>query len=133
MVDPVWDGCISASDAESRAWLTKHQMPLLPWSSQARGFFTDRASSDKTSDKDLVRCWYSEDNFKRQERAIEMAEAKGALPINIALAYVLSQPFPVFALFGPRTLEETRTSLPGLEIELKPEELKYLNLETDSV
>jgi len=133
MVDPVWDGCISASDAESRAWLTKHQMPLLPWSSQARGFFTDRASSDKTSDKDLVRCWYSEDNFKRQERANDMAEAKGALPINIALAYVLSQPFPVFALFGPRTLEETRTSLPGLEIELKPEELKYLNLETDSV
>jgi predicted dehydrogenase/aryl-alcohol dehydrogenase-like predicted oxidoreductase len=133
MVDPVWDGCISASEAESRAWLTDHQMPLLPWSSQARGFFTDRAAPEKTADKDLVRCWYSEDNFKRQERAIERAEAKGVLPINIALAYVLSQPFPVFALFGPRTLEETRTSLPGLDIELTSEELKYLNLEADSV
>ncbi|RKX35195.1 MAG: oxidoreductase [Verrucomicrobia bacterium] len=133
MVDPVWDGCISASDPGSRDWLEARQMPLLAWSSQARGFFTDRADPGKTSDKDLVRCWYSEDNFRRKERAMELAGAKGVLPINIALAYVLSQPFPVFALFGPRTLEETRTSLPGLELELSPEELKYLNLETESV
>jgi predicted dehydrogenase/aryl-alcohol dehydrogenase-like predicted oxidoreductase len=133
MVDPVWDGCLSASDPESRNWLEARQMPLLAWSSQARGFFTERASPTKTSDKDLVRCWYSEDNFKRRKRAIELAEANGVLPINIALAFVLAQPFPVFALFGPRTLEETRTSLPGLDVELTPEELKYLNLEKDSV
>ncbi|MEZ5278081.1 MAG: aldo/keto reductase [Opitutaceae bacterium] len=133
MVDPVWDGCVAASDPESRAWLTTHQMPLLPWSSQARGFFTDRAGPDKTFDRELVRCWYSDDNFKRRERAIELAESKGVLPINIALAYVLCQPFPVFALFGPRTLEETRTSLPGLDVALTPEELRYLNLETGTV
>ena len=62
-----------------------------------------------------------------------MAEAKGVLPINIALAYVLSQPFPVFALFGPRTLEETRTSLPALDLPLTPGELRYLNLESEKV
>lgn len=129
MVDPVWDGCIMASDAGSRAWLTEHQMPLLPWSSQARGFFTERSGLDKTSDEELVRCWYSEDNFQRKERAVELAKAKGVLPINIALAYVLCQPFPVFGLFGPRTLEETRTSLPGLDIQLTPNELAWLNLE----
>jgi predicted dehydrogenase/aryl-alcohol dehydrogenase-like predicted oxidoreductase len=133
MIDPVWDQCISASDPESRKWLEARQMPLLPWSSQARGFFTDRAGPIDTSDKELVRCWYSEENFKRRERAIELAEAKGVLPINIALAYVLSQPFPVFALFGPRTLEETRTSLPALDVPLTPGELLYLNLETDEV
>ena len=55
------------------------------------------------------------------------------LPINIALAYVLCQPFPVFALFGPRLLEETRTSLPGLDVELSPAELRFLNLESNSV
>lgn len=129
MVDPVWDGCIMASDADSRAWLTKHQMPLLPWSSQARGFFTDRSGPNKTSDEELVRCWYSDDNFQRKERAVALAEAKGVLPINIALAYVLCQPFPVFGLFGPRTLEETRTSLPALDFELTPDELAWLNLE----
>jgi predicted dehydrogenase/aryl-alcohol dehydrogenase-like predicted oxidoreductase len=129
MIDPVWAGCIAASDPQSRAWLTETQMPLMPWSSQARGFFTGRAHPDDLSDPELVRCWYSEDNFRRLERVNFMAKERGLLPINIALAYVLSQPFPTFPLIGPRALSETRTSFPGLSVTLTPEELRWLNLE----
>ncbi|MBA2363272.1 MAG: aldo/keto reductase [Chloroflexia bacterium] len=129
MVDPVWGGCISASDPDSRAWLAQHQMPIMPWSSQARGFFTGRAHPDDRSDEELVRCWYSDDNFQRLERVNQMAAERGVLPINIALAYVLCQPFPTFPLIGPRALAETRTSLPGLDIELLTENLRWLNLE----
>lgn len=129
MIDPVWPGCLSASDARSRAWFTEQQMPLMPWSSQARGFFTGRANPDDHADAELVRCWYSEDNFRRLERVNAMAKERGVLPINIALAYVLCQPFPTFPLIGPRLLSETRTSIPGLDIQLTPEELRWLNLE----
>ena len=129
MIDPVWAGCISASDARSRAWFTEHQMPLMPWSSQARGFFTGRANPNDHSDAELVRCWYSEDNFRRLERVNAMAKERGVLPINIALAYVLCQPFPTFPLIGPRLLSETRTSFPGLDIQLTPQEVRWLNLE----
>jgi len=132
MVEPPWAGCLSASDAASRAWLTKTQTPLLPWSSQARGFFTDRARPDDRSDAELARCWYSDDNFRRLERVDELARRRGVLPINIALAYVLCQPFPTFPLIGPRTLSETRTSLPALDIDLTPDELRWLNLEQDA-
>ena len=62
-------------------------------------------------------------------RAFELADQMGVLPINIALAYVLCQPFPTFPLIGPRTLNETWTSLPGLAVQLTPEQLKWLNLE----
>jgi aryl-alcohol dehydrogenase-like predicted oxidoreductase len=129
MVDPVWAGCVSASDAQSRAWLTANQMPLMPWSSQARGFFTGRARPDDFSDQELVRCWYSQENFRRLERVNAMAKERGVLPITIALAYVLCQPFPTFPLIGPRFLSETRTSFPALAIELTPEEMRWLNLE----
>ena len=129
MVDPVWAGCIAFSDAESRAWLARTQMPVLAWSSQARGFFTERADPGDRSDADLARCWYSDDNFRRRERAVEMARRRGVLPIQIALAYVLRQPFPTFPLIGPRTLAETRTSLPALDIDLSPDDLAWLNLE----
>jgi predicted dehydrogenase/aryl-alcohol dehydrogenase-like predicted oxidoreductase len=129
MVDPVWAGCITSVDAASRAWFTKTQMPLFSWSSQARGFFTDRSRPDDKSDKELARCWYSEDNFQRKQRAEELAKKRGVLPINIALAYVLCQPFPTYALIGPRTLAETRTALPGLDVKLTPEEMRWLNLE----
>ena len=75
---------------------------------------------DLTGDEELVRCWYSDDNFERKKRVNELAKKRGVLPINIALAYVLAQPFPTFALIGPRILSETRTSWPALDVELEP-------------
>ena len=58
-----WDGCVHVTDPASRAWLRTHDLPLLPWSSQARGFFTGRARPDDRSDEELVRCYYSDTNF----------------------------------------------------------------------
>ncbi len=129
MVEPPWAGCLSVGDASSRAWLERSRLPLMPWSSQARGFFTGRARPDDRSDAELARCWYSDDNFRRLERVEELARRRGVLPINIALAYVLCQPFPTFPLIGPRSLAETRTSLAALDVALTPDELRWLNLE----
>ncbi len=128
MVNPVWDGCIAASDAESREWFEKSQIALMPWSSQARGFFV-RGDKSFTDDEELARCWYSDDNFARLERVQEMAKQKSLQPIEIALAYVLNQPFPTFPLIGARTVDEIRSSLSALKIQLSPDELKFLNLE----
>ena len=89
-----------------------------------------RAHREKElNDEELNRCWYADDNWQRRDRVLDLAKRRGVLPINIALAYVLSQPFPTFPLIGPRTLEELRTSLPALEVELTPQEVKWLNLE----
>jgi predicted dehydrogenase/aryl-alcohol dehydrogenase-like predicted oxidoreductase len=130
MIAPPWEGCVASSDPETRRWHQQTQTPLLSWSSQARGFFVpQRAAPDKTTDNDLVRCWYSPDNFQRQARAVELAGQYGVEPVTIALAYVLCQPFPTFALIGPRSLAETRTSLPALDLELTPREVAWLNLE----
>jgi predicted dehydrogenase/aryl-alcohol dehydrogenase-like predicted oxidoreductase len=127
MVSPVWGGCISAKEPAFTQWLAESGTRLLAWSSQARGFFTDRAHPDKREDAELVRCWYSDDNFQRRERAIELARRKGVEPINIALAYVLCQSFPTFALIGPRTISETVSSLRGVPVTLTPDELRWLD------
>lgn len=129
MVAPPWAGCLSASDAEWRTWLTERQLALMPWSSQARGFFTERAAPDNFSDLELVRCWYSPDNFERRARAEQLARKYEVPTIAIALAYVLGQPFPTYPLIGPRTLAETRTSFDGLRVRLTPDEVAWLNLE----
>ena len=54
-------------------------MPLLAWSSQARGFFTPRAAPELREDAELVRCWYAEDNWRRRERAFALAQEVGTL------------------------------------------------------
>lgn len=129
MVEPPWPGCRSAGDPASRTWHERTQTILMPWSSQARGFFSRATDPDDRSDTELARCWFADDNFERLRRAREIAVARGVQPVQIALAYVLNQPFPTFPLIGPRTLAETRSSCEALEIELTPEERRRLNLE----
>ena len=130
MVRPVWDGCLHVHDAASRKWLKRSGLALLPWSSQARGFFVPGlARPDKRDDESLVNSWYSDDNFRRQARAIELAGKYGVEPINIALAWVLCQPFPTFPLIGPRQIAETRSCRAALDMRLTARDLKYLNLE----
>ena len=133
MVEPVWAGSISAADQASRRWLAKQQMPLLAWSSQARGFFTERAGRSQLGDAELVRCWYAADNFTRRERALQLAQTKKVAPIAIAAAYVLAQPFPAFALIGPRLISETVSSLECVGVQLSARELAWLNLERETI
>jgi predicted dehydrogenase/aryl-alcohol dehydrogenase-like predicted oxidoreductase len=126
MLDPIWAGCVAASDDDWKTWLKAKQMPNFAWSSQGRGFFTDRAGRDKLDDEEIVRVWYSERNFTRRDRAIELAKKLGRHPIHIALAYVIAQPFPVIPLIGPRTIAELEDSLSALDIRLTPEQVKWL-------
>ncbi len=129
MLDEPWGGCLTSSDPETREWHEKTQTPLFSWASQGQGFLADgRADPEDRSSEMLVRCWYSDDNFERLRRATELAQKKGVLTINIALAYVLAQSFPTFALVGPVTLEELRTTMPALDINLTAEELAWLDL-----
>jgi predicted dehydrogenase/aryl-alcohol dehydrogenase-like predicted oxidoreductase len=124
--DVPWAGCRHVADDESQNWLRERQVALFPWSSQARGFFTGRAKPEDTSDQELVRCFYSDENFRRLDRARELAAAKGVEPTAIALAWLLHQPYPVFPLIGPRHVSETRTSTPGLSVTLTDDEVAYL-------
>ncbi|MER9291896.1 aldo/keto reductase [Mesorhizobium sp. M0518] len=127
MLEPIWAGCVTSSTDAWKAWLTSRQMPNFAWSSQGRGFFTDRAGRDKQDNEELVRVWYSERNFGRRDRAIELAARLGKSPIHIALAYVLAQPFPSIPLIGPRTLDELDDSLRALDITLSQADLEWLD------
>jgi len=127
-LDVPWAGCEHATDPESKAWLEQRGIALLPWSSQARGFFTGRAHPEDRSDAELVRCYYSDENFERLARAQELGAERGVPATAIALAFVLHQKFPTFALFGPRSIAEMRSSTLGLGVELTEGELAWLDL-----
>ena len=130
MVKAVWDGCIHCHARADRDRLAALGVTLLPWSSQARGFFMPSISAPNIrNDRSLVESWYSEDNFKRQARAIELAAKYGVEPINIALAWVLNQKFPVCPLIGPRSVTELQSSISALPVKLTDAEMAWVNLE----
>lgn len=122
-------GCLAVSTAD-RAWYVRHQFPVLAWSSQAQGFFSGRYTPDDRSNEEKVRIWFSAENFTRLDRAKALGLQRGVSANTIALAYVLCQPFPTFAIIGPRSLDQLNASMDALEIQLTPNEVRWLNLET---
>jgi len=121
MVQPLWGGCLASSDPDYRAWHQANQVPCLSWSSQARAFFVPGSPVDPA--------WDSPDNLERRARCIAMAGEKGVDPMALALAYVLHQPFPVYAAIGPATLAETASSFQALGVNLTAADLRRLDLE----
>jgi len=125
--EPPWPDCIAADDARSHAWYERTGMPVFAWSSQASGFFAG------IDGPDVARVYGSEGNFERLRRATELGARIGHRANEVALAWVLGQPFPTYAIIGPRTVDELLRSSAALEIELTQPERRWLNLETDSV
>jgi aryl-alcohol dehydrogenase-like predicted oxidoreductase len=102
-----WPGGVSACDAASLRWYRARQMPLLAWSARSEGWFAEPgpgpAAPAEVYDDAL--------NRARRIRAIALAREMGLTPSQIALAWVLSQPFPVAALVGASSEKSVDESL----------------------
>ncbi|WP_256757719.1 aldo/keto reductase [Cohnella sp. WQ 127256] len=124
--EPRWAGCVSVYSDEL-AWHERTQLPLMSWSSQAGGFFTGRYTPD-SGDPELIRVYYNDANWERFRRAEALAQTRGVTTNDIALAYVLNQPFPICALIGPVTVEELHSSAHALGVSLTRSETRWLDL-----
>jgi aryl-alcohol dehydrogenase-like predicted oxidoreductase len=122
-IEPLYPGCETVPVAY-RSFLERTDIALFPWSSQARGFFAD--VDPAKLDPNTWRCWGAEVNYARRTRARQLAEQLGTRPINVALAYVLAQPFLTFPIIGPQSPAELVTAMDGLETELDPQQLRWL-------
>ncbi len=132
MVRPVWPGCITSSDPATLAFLKERGVVHLSWSSQARGYFLPAELRERLPpDTRPETCFGGDANAERRRRAETLAARKGASANNVALAWVLAQPFPSLALIGPRSPGELASTLPALGVELLPGEVTWLNLESD--
>jgi len=105
----------------------KNNFLLVAWSSLGRGFFA-RANKNYTDDADLVRVFYSKENFEKKDRASTLAKIKGISIYEIAIAYVINQKFPVVALVGAESPEEIITNTKAGSLTLSPEEINWLDL-----
>jgi aryl-alcohol dehydrogenase-like predicted oxidoreductase len=125
----IWPGCLDARSEADRTWYRDRQLPLFAWSSQARGFFSGTFTPENIAENELMQRVYGRPgNWERLRRAGELGRERGFSAIQVALAWVLHQPFPVFPIIGPATVDELSSSLRALELELSPDELAWLDL-----
>ena len=132
VANPWGPGCVSVSGAESeaaRAFYQKEGIPVMAYSSLGRGMLSGRV--DRTNYKDLLdraalTAYAHEVNFLRLDRAREMAGDKGVTVPQLALAYILAQPFLVFPIVGAASAEELRQIAAAEDIRLSREECAWL-------
>jgi aryl-alcohol dehydrogenase-like predicted oxidoreductase len=140
-VQPPWPNCVSISGPEAegdRQWYLQHNMPLFCWSSLAGGFFSGRFtrtnlhSFESGLDKLCVTSYCVEDNFRRLDRAQQLASEKGLTVTQIAMSYVFSVPLNIFALVGCMTAAEFAANHTASELRLTPGEVAWLELRSDA-
>jgi aryl-alcohol dehydrogenase-like predicted oxidoreductase len=118
-----------AMDAATLAYHRRTGFPVVAYSSQAAGFFAGKADRYLAPDAPrdgFSRKYMTAENLARLARARMLAERRGRPTNDIALAYLLSQPFPVYALVGCQTVEQVQASCAAADLRLTPEEIGFL-------
>jgi aryl-alcohol dehydrogenase-like predicted oxidoreductase len=100
--------------------------PLVAYSSQANGFFSGKYTRSMPREKGVLKAYGCEENFDRLDRAWALAEDHRRSANQVALSYVLSQPFPAYAIVGPRSVEQVVDSCRAAELQLRPEQIAEL-------
>jgi len=134
-VEEPWENCISLTGdkgAGARRFYADNGMPLLTWSSLAGGFFSGRFRPDNLDtfteylDRLCVKSYCYPDNFARLGRVKELADVRGASVAQVAMAYVMAQPFNVFPLVGCANAEEYAANAVALDLALTAAEVHWL-------
>lgn len=138
--EPWAPGCVTISGPENesaRDWYANNQMPVLAYSSMARGLFSGRITKDQwlnhaeEIDPVCVKAYCGESNFERLERAGKLAKEKGVSIPQIALAFILCGKMNVFPIIGAANKEELTSSVGALDVKLTQKEVEWLDLKRD--
>ena len=130
-------GCVTISgpkNADARAWYARTQMPVIAYSSLARGFFSGRVKGSEPEKASQVLDEYSmkgyagPDNFERLRRCEKLAQEKGCTVSQIAMAWIYRQELNVFAIVSTTKAERMKENIEAMNLPLTPAEVRYLDL-----
>ena len=119
--EPMWPGAVQLS-AKDIAWYEEHRFPLIAWSSQAAGWFSEGGLTDP----EVKRVYDSDINKGRGERAARLAKERGVTTIQIALAYTYNKSKMILPIVGPQSVEELIQNVEACKIGLTAEQINYL-------
>ncbi len=120
-----WPGCVSILRGADDDWYTATELSVFAWQALAGGFFAG------VEDEAVERVYGGGRNRERLARARHLADRQNATANQVALAWVLARPYPVYAIIGPRSVEELEECTAALQLDLSPQELAWLDLRID--
>lgn len=129
--DAVPDKTTVPMDEAALAYHRRTGLPVIPYSSQAHGFFGKLHAAGRAgvSPGDLS-IYDNPVNMARLQCIETLADKHGAAVNDIVLAYLIAQPFVTVPIVGCKTVDQLHASLRALDVTLSPDELAYLEAGT---
>ena len=97
-------------------WYRENKFALAVYSPTAHGYF----------DGNTTDAYHAPQNIARRERAQKLARKHGATSGQVALAWLIGQPFPVFPIVGTSKVERLQAALGADELRLTEAEIRWL-------
>ncbi len=122
------DKTLVRMDEKEYAWHLENGLPVVPFTSQAKGFYYKLAAGgiDSLSAKARER-FLSERNLRTYELLKEISKRTGNGIGALSIAYLTSQPFPVYPIVGFSSLLQAQSMEEAGSIMLGKEDLELLN------
>ncbi len=123
LAEPGWkmtpEPTMRSITSEEETWHTATQLPIVAYSSTGNGYFSRTADSPAPNENPV--------NYARRERAQALAAQLGCTPTQVAVAWLLHQPYPILPLFGTTNPAHLAEILGALAVSLTPEQTRWLH------
>lgn len=135
-------GCVSISgpsNKEAREWYKKNNIPVIAYSSLARGLFAGKIKSSETHrlaeilDDMTLKGYGCPENYERLRRCEELAEKKHCSVAQIAMSWIYHQEVDTFAVVSTSSPERMQENIEALSLVLSAEECEYLDLQESRI
>ena len=128
-------GCVTLTgpeNEEARQWYRENQMPVIAYSSLARGFFSGRfRADDYEGARAVLDTWAQKgylypENMARLRRAEKLAERENVTVAEIALRYVFASDMNLFAVVSTTSPARLEKNLRAVACPLSREDARTL-------
>ncbi|NOX61319.1 MAG: aldo/keto reductase [Chloroflexi bacterium] len=119
-------------EAELKPLCESEGVGVIPYSPLAGGFLTGKYRPDQpplasARYERIKQLYFGERGWRTLQAVEEIAQARGATPAQIALAWLLAQPVITSPIIGANSIEQLNDNLTATEIHLTTEEMDRLD------
>ena len=126
-LDAYGDPRVVGMDEATLAFHRETGMAVMAYSPQAKGFFSKLEERGPDGlDAFAKKMYLRPENVGRLAMVRDVAAETGASIAQVALAWILAQPFPTFPIVGCRTLEQLEESMRADDVRLVPDQIRRL-------
>ena len=130
ILDP-WGGSVDISGAENksaREWYIENNMPVIAYSSLARGFLSGKYKSydTKVFSENVPVEYNCTENITLLKRIEDVSNNRGITVAQTTLSWLMNHKMNVCAILSPTQYHHIKSDIDAVEIQLSDDEFEYI-------